>query len=112
MKVWISESDNELSSFRLIDYFKVDGPVGAWHQKKYDLSAFEGKNIYLAVNYYIVNGGPLGGSSDNVWLDHFKLTGIGFGGVEPTSFELQQNFPIRLIRLRKLLSAYLQALML
>lgn len=93
LKVWISETDNNISSFRLIDYFKVDGPVGSWHQKKYDLSPYDGKNIYFAVNYYITNGGPLGISSDNVWVDHFVLSGKGFGGVQPEVFELQQNFP-------------------
>ncbi len=92
-KVWISTTGNHLSDFRLIDYFKVDGPVGSWHKKSYDLSSYAGRNIYFAVNYYIKNGGPLGGSSDNAWLDHFKLTGKGFGGVAPLSFELQQNFP-------------------
>lgn len=93
LKVWVSDNDNLPNNFVLVDNFKVDGPVGSWHQKKYDLSAYAGKNIFLAINYYLVNGGPLGTSSDNVWVDNFKLTGKGFGGVEPSSFELQQNFP-------------------
>lgn len=93
LKVWISVTDNNLSGFAVLDHFKVEGPVGSWHLKKYDLSSYAGKNIFLAVNYYLVNGGPLGTSSDNVWVDNFKLTGKGFGGVEPASFELHQNFP-------------------
>ena len=93
LKVWISNSDNKLSSFTLIDHFKVNGPVGNWHKKSYDLSLYKGKNIYFAVNYYLKNAGPLGISSDNVWIDNFKLTGKGFGGTEVKTFILNQNFP-------------------
>jgi len=93
LKIWISELDDNLSSFIMIDHFKVEGPAGAWHKKSYDLSHFAGKNIYFALNYHMVDAGPLGHSSDNTWIDDFILTGKGVGGVEPQSFELQQNFP-------------------
>lgn len=93
LKVYISSGDNSLSSFILIDHFKVNGPAGAWYKKSYDLSAYKGKNIYFAVNYYLVNAGPQGTSSDNVWIDNFTLKGSGYGGPDITSFELNQNFP-------------------
>lgn len=93
LKIYISETDNELSSFILTDHFKVDGPAGSWHKKSFDLSAYKGKNIYFAVNYYLVNAGPLGSSSDNVWIDYFTLTGKGYGGPDVKSYELNQNFP-------------------
>ncbi len=93
LKVWISTTDNNIGSFTLLDYFKVDGPVGSWHKKSYDLTAYAGKDIYFAVNYYMVDAGPLSPSADNVWIDHFKLTGKGFGSIEPESFKLYQNFP-------------------
>ncbi|MBK7446497.1 MAG: T9SS type A sorting domain-containing protein [Ignavibacteria bacterium] len=93
LKIYISETDNETGSFILKDYFKVDGPAGSWHKKSYDLSEFKGKNIYFAVNYYLLNAGPTGSSSDNVWIDYFALTGKGYGGTDVSSFELNQNFP-------------------
>jgi len=93
LKVWISVVDNQLTSFNMIDYFKVPGPVGSWHKRSYDLSAYAGKNIYLAVNYYIKNGGANGTAGDVVWVDHFKLTGKGNGGVTPGAYKLYQNFP-------------------
>lgn len=93
LKIYISETDNELRSFILIDHFKVDGPAGSWHKKSFDLSAFRGKNIYFAVNYYLVKAGPTGLSSDNVWIDYFILTGKGYGGPDVKSYELNQNFP-------------------
>jgi|GEM_PF-1071051 len=93
LKVYVSVTDNELSSFVLIDHFKVDGPAGAWHKKSYDMSAYKGKNIYFALNYYLRNAGPQGISSDNVWIDNFTLTGKGYGGPDADSYELNQNFP-------------------
>ena len=93
LKVWISTSNDSLSSFTMIDYFKVSGPVGSWHKKGYDLSAYAGKNIYFAVNYYIKDAGAFGRNSDVVWIDHFTHTGKGFGGIVPTKYELFQNFP-------------------
>ncbi len=93
LKVWISTTGDSIPSFTQIDYFKVNGPVGAWHKKSYDLSAYAGKNIYFAVNYYIKDAGAFGHNSDAVWIDHFKLSGKGFGGVEPLSYSLFQNFP-------------------
>lgn len=93
LKVWISVTDDSLPRFVMIDYFKVPGPVGSWHKKSYDLSQYAGKNIFLAVNYYIKDAGAFGQSSDVVWIDHFTLTGKGFGSVEPAEYRLYQNFP-------------------
>ncbi|MEO8663870.1 MAG: choice-of-anchor J domain-containing protein [Ignavibacteria bacterium] len=93
LKIWVSTTDTLLSSFTLIDHFKVDGPAGTWHKKSYDLSQFSGKNIFFAVNYHLTNGGPLGSSSDNVWIDNFTLTGNDPGKSIPETFMLRQNFP-------------------
>lgn len=93
LKVMISTTDVNPESFTEIDYFKVDGPVGSWHKKSYDLSAYSGKDIYFAVNYYILDAGGFGGSSDNVWIDQFVLSGTGYSGVIPGNYNLYQNFP-------------------
>lgn len=93
LKVYVSFTDNSINSFALIDHFKADGPAGSWHKKSYDLSAYKGKNIYFALNYYLKNAGPQGLSSDNVWIDNFELKGKGYGGADIHSFELHQNFP-------------------
>jgi len=93
LKVWISTTNDSISSFTQIDYFKVNGPVGSWHKKSYDVSQYAGKNIYVAVNYYIKDAGAFGNSSDGVWIDHFTLSGKGFGSVQPVSYQLYQNFP-------------------
>lgn len=93
LKIWVSTTDDSLHSFTMIDYFKAEGPVGSWHKKQYDLSAYAGKNIYFAVNYYIKDAGAFGSASDNVWIDHFTLTGKGNGSTEPVSYRLYQNFP-------------------
>lgn len=92
IRVFISTTNNNIGSFNEIDKFKVDGSAGVWHKKSYDLSAYNGMNIYFAVNYYHNNGGALGTSSDHVWIDYFKLTGKE-GTAEVTSYELAQNFP-------------------
>jgi len=93
LRILISTTDNEPGSFTMIDHFKVDGPVGSWHKKSYDLSAYTGKDIYFAVNYNLKDAGAFGGSSDNVWIDQFTLSGTGFGGILPTAYKLNQNFP-------------------
>jgi hypothetical protein len=93
LKIWVSTTGDTIPNFTMIDYFKVSGPVGSWHKRSYDLSAYAGKSIYFAVNYYIKDAGAFGTASDNVWIDHFTLTGKGFGGVEPVSYKLFQNFP-------------------
>ncbi len=77
LKVMVSTTDISLGSFTQIGYFKVDGPVGSWHRYGFDLSAFAGSQVHIAVNYYIVDGGPSGNYSDNVWVDHFLMTGAG-----------------------------------
>jgi hypothetical protein len=84
LKVWVSTTDTSLGSFTQIGYFKVDGPTGSWHEYGFDLSAFAGNQVYVAVNYYIVDGGPSGNYSDNVWVDHFIITGTN-GGTTPIS---------------------------
>ena len=85
LKVMVSTSDINLGSFTQIAYFKVDGPVGSWHRYGFDLSAFAGNQIHVAVNYYIFDGGPSGNYSDNVWVDHFIMTGSTGGNVIPIS---------------------------
>ena len=76
LKVLISTTDSLPGSFTdEIAYFKVDGPVGSWNKYSFDMSAYDGQEVYVAVNYYIVDGGPLGTHSDNVWIDHFILEG-------------------------------------
>ena len=76
LKVWVSTTGTTVpGDFTEIGYFKVDGPTGTWHKYGFDLSAYSGQDIYVAVNYYIVNGGPVGANSDNVWVDHFIVTG-------------------------------------
>jgi hypothetical protein len=73
LKVLISTTNNLPGSFTEIAYFKVDGPISSWNRYAFDLSAFAGSEIYFAINYYIVDGGPTGANSDNVWVDHFIL---------------------------------------
>ncbi|RMG63591.1 MAG: CHRD domain-containing protein [Calditrichaeota bacterium] len=73
LKVWVSTTDTSLSSFTEIAYFEVPGPIGSWTKFEFDLTPFAGNDIYVAVNYYIVDGGPFGNNSDNVWVDHFMV---------------------------------------
>jgi hypothetical protein len=75
LKVLISTADSLPGSFTQIAYFKVDGPVASWNKYSFDLTPYAGNQIFFAVNYYIVNGGPFGTHSDNVWVDHFVLEG-------------------------------------
>lgn len=93
LRVLVSVSGTQLTDFIELDRFKVDGPIGAWHRKSYDLSSFAGKSIYFAVNYRMLDAGVLGRNSDNVWIDHFKLENKTGPGVEITSYELDQNYP-------------------
>lgn len=101
LRVWISTTDSNRTSFtNLIGYFKVDGPIRSWHEYKFPLSQFAGSNIFFAVNYYIVNGGPSGTHSDNVWIDHFTVTSVGSSSVPerrpgeiPVAMGLEQNYP-------------------
>ena len=91
--VWVSTVDNFPWTFETIDYFKVDGPVGTWHKKSYDLSKYAGQYVYVGIQYFHKSGGALGISTDHVWVDHFTLTGPGTPPVVITSYELNQNFP-------------------
>jgi hypothetical protein len=74
LKVLISTTDQNPASFTEIAYFLVTGPIGAWNRYAFDLTPFAGSQIYVAVNYYIVDGGPTGNNSDNVWVDHLIVT--------------------------------------
>lgn len=104
LKVWVSTTGGNIGNFtNQIGYFQVDGPIGSWHEYRFDLSPFAGSNINVAVNYYIVDGGPNGSSSDNVWVDHFKITTPAVVGIDdpegqpdrnlPEQYALAQNFP-------------------
>lgn len=79
IRVLVSTTDNQLGSFQAIAYFRVPGPVGSWNRFGFDLSPFDGENIYVAINYYIIDGGPTGTNSDNVWVDHVFITGTPVG---------------------------------
>ena len=75
LKVFISTTGNTISDFTdELDYFRVDGPTGTWTEYGFDIAEFAGDDFYIAVNYYIVNGGANGSNSDNVWIDHFMIT--------------------------------------
>ena len=99
LKIWISDTDQSLSSFDdMIAYFKVDGPIGSWHEYVFDISEYAGKQIYAAANYYILHGGIGGYDSDNLWVDHFCIAEPVLVSVEeetplPTEFVLEQNYP-------------------
>jgi hypothetical protein len=81
LKVWVSTTGNSIGDFTdLLGYFRVDGPTGSWNPYEFDLSPYVGQNIYFAVNYYIVDGGPIGTHSDNVWVDHFLIDTMQVGG--------------------------------
>ncbi len=100
LRVFISTTDSLLGSFtNQIGYFVVDGPVGSWHEYGFDLSSFAGEDVFVAVNYYIVDGGPTGSHSDNVWIDHFLITTDAVTSVDnsesgmPAAYVLRQNYP-------------------
>lgn len=97
LRVFVSTTDSLLQSFtNQIAQFKVDGPVETYNRYTFDLSAFAGQDIFVAVNYYIVDGGPSGQHSDALWLDHFVVsrmaTDVADGAV-PMRFSLAQNYP-------------------
>jgi hypothetical protein len=76
LRVFVSTSGGAISNFtNQIAYFKVAGPVGNWTRYAFPLGAFAGQNIRIAINYYIVDGGPTGTNSDNVWVDNIGIVG-------------------------------------
>ena len=76
LRVFISTTGNDVADFtHQLDYFEVGGPISTWNRYGYDLAPFAGRDIYIAINYYHRNGGPNGSGSDNVWLDHFMVSG-------------------------------------
>ena len=88
LKVWVSTTGNNINDFTdLLGYFRVDGPTGSWNPYEFDLTPYVGQNIYFAVNYYIVDGGPTGNYSDNVWVDHFLIDTMQVGGVTVELFD-------------------------
>jgi len=98
LRVFVSTTDSSLASFVTeIDNFKVDGPIATWTEYTFDLSAFDGQDVFVAVNYYIVNCGSDGQHADAVWLDHFKVasnvTAVGENPAQVHSFRLDQNYP-------------------
>lgn len=101
LRVFISTTDSNLSSFtNLIGYFRVSGPIRSWNEYRFDLTPFAGSNIFFAVNYFIVDGGPSGTHSDNVWIDHFIITTDNptsaperRPGEVPAMMALHQNYP-------------------
>jgi hypothetical protein len=64
----------------------------------FDISKYAGKQIYVAANYYITDGGAGASQSDNIWIDHFAVAepvvvSVDEGKVLPKDFELSQNYP-------------------
>jgi hypothetical protein len=99
LRVLVSTTDTNPASFTTqLDYFQVAGPIGNWTKYQYDISAFAGQNIYVAIVYYHLNGGITGSASDNIWVDHFEWIGSGIVGIEDdpavvTTYKLDQNYP-------------------
>lgn len=98
LRVFVSTTDSLIPSFTdTLGAFKVDGPVGTYTAYDFDLSPFAGSDVFVAVNYYIVDGGADGAHSDHVWVDHFIVLGAVTGIAEPTDavhrFELRPNYP-------------------
>ena len=75
LKVLVSTTGSNPADFTEIAYFQVPGPTGSWTEFSFDISAFSGSAIYVAINYYITDGGTSGTNSDNVWVDHLTITG-------------------------------------
>jgi hypothetical protein len=76
LRVKISTTNDEPASFKYeLGNFRIDGPAGSWHQYSFDLSDFDSSDIFLALNYYIQNGGPGGENSDFIWIDHPFISG-------------------------------------
>ncbi|MCB0262916.1 MAG: T9SS type A sorting domain-containing protein [Calditrichaeota bacterium] len=73
--------------------------MSSWNPYEFDISAFAGQNIYVALVYLHQNGGPNGEHSDNLWLDHFSWTGTGIVAIDDDqpavakAFSLEQNYP-------------------
>lgn len=97
LRVYVSMTDSALQSFTvLVDSFKVDGPLTKYNLYMFDLSAFAGADIFVAVNYHIEDGGLTGKNSDAVWVDHFQITRQVTNiadSVVPKQFRLLQNYP-------------------
>mgnify|MGYP005725908777 CR=1 FL=1 len=101
IKVWVSETDNNIDSFTdEIAYFRVPPGTGNYAEFSFDLSAYEAEDIYIAINYYHTQGGESGATSNHVWVDHFVLEGLLVSDIEdnenPTivsEFNLEQNYP-------------------
>ncbi|GAB4298210.1 MAG: hypothetical protein Kow0098_23280 [Ignavibacteriaceae bacterium] len=95
LKVLVSNTDQYISSFTyMLGYFEVPGPIGSWHEYTFPLGQFAGDDIYIAVNYYMFDGGPSGNSSDNVWVDHFCLTEPGATPVDENYITHPENFTL------------------
>ncbi len=98
LRVFVSTTDSSLGAFvNQIDHFKVDGPISNWNEYTFDLSAFAGSDIFVAVNYYLRDSGPSGLQGDAVWIDHFKVTAnvtsVAQNPAQLYTFQLLQNFP-------------------
>ena len=76
LRVLVSTTGGDPKDFsHELGRFKVDGPAGSWHRYGFDLSAFDSADIYFAINYLIIDGGPGGANSDFVWIDHTVISG-------------------------------------
>lgn len=100
LKVLVSSTDSLPGSFSEIAYFRSPGPTGSWTRFDFDMSAFAGSEVFVAVNYYIVDGGPTGTNSDNIWVDHFILEGTPVNAIDidqqpgvAVGYALENNYP-------------------
>lgn len=97
LKIWVSTTGTNPSDFTEVDYFLVPGPVDTWFERNLDLTAFGGNTVYIAFNYFVVDGGPNGTHSDNVIIDDITVdlvTDIDDGSnVVPFKYALKQNYP-------------------
>jgi hypothetical protein len=76
LRVLVSTTGSDPKNFTYeLGRFKVDGPAGSWHRYGFELAAFDSADIYFAINYLIIDGGPGGANSDFVWIDHPVISG-------------------------------------
>ena len=101
IQVWITASDPQGSPHgfdRNLGRFKMDGPVANWTPYKVAIPGdLAGSPVWLALRYYITNGGPNGSNSDNVWIDHIVMTSNTIVGIEDDETGLPLAFNLCLL---------------
>lgn len=94
---WASNGDTVPGSGSFVEIGRFKVSTTGWQERRFVLPT-AGATGRFAINYRVVNGGPIGANSDYIGIDFIRLLGplVGITPINnlvPKAYSLEQNYP-------------------